>query len=134
MVAPTAIGIYDGNVETGLGSFVGKRNLMCRLNINDNSNIIDGVNTTRALSALGQNYPNPFRNNTEIRYELGTDSDVVVKVMDLTGRVVMEINEGFKPAGSHTLRVNASSLEAGIYMYTLKAGGFTETKRMIVSE
>ena len=134
MVASTAVGIYDGNEESGLGNFVGRRNLMCRLNINDHSNIIDAVDVTGALSTLGQNYPNPFKQSTEISYELANGADVTIEVMDLTGRKVMEINEGQRAAGKHTAVLNAAGLEAGVYFYTLKAGNFTETKRMMISE
>jgi hypothetical protein len=54
--------------------------------------------------------------------------------MDLTGRVVMNIQKGFQPSGKHNIQIDATSLDAGIYLYTLKAGGFNETKRMTVSK
>jgi hypothetical protein len=115
------------------GGYVGGRNLMVRMNIVDHSNPLDGVAMNGAQALLGQNYPNPFNRTTEISYELVNGSDVTVKVMDLTGRVVLDLNKGFQPSGKHTLQLDASGLEAGIYLYTLQAGGFTETKRMTVS-
>ena len=131
MVGATAIGIYDGNIEFGLGSFV-RKNLMCRLNLNDHGNRIDGIDANKALSALGQNYPNPFSGTTEIAYELADGSDVSIRIMDMTGRVVSDRSEGRKPAGKHTLTLDRAGLEAGVYYYTLKAGQFTETKQMVV--
>jgi len=133
-VETSSVSIYEGGIRTGLGDFFGKRNLMCRLNINDHSNIIDNVDVSSAISSLGQNYPNPFKQTTEISYELANGSNVMIEVMDLSGRQVMEVNEGFKPAGKHTKVLNVGNLDAGIYFYTLKADGFTETKRMIVSD
>jgi hypothetical protein len=131
MVGATAIGLYDGNIEFGLGSFV-RKNLMCRLNLNDHGNRIDGTNVNRAISSLGQNYPNPFNTSTEISFELADGADVSVLVKDMTGREVMMQNKGFKPAGKHSLTLDAAGLDAGIYFYTLKAGQYQETKQMIV--
>jgi hypothetical protein len=130
-VGATAIGIYDGAIEYGLGTFV-RKNLMCRLNINDHSNLIDGTNISDALSTLGQNYPNPFNSITEISFELANSANVSVEVMDMTGRKVMDRSEGKLPAGKHSLTLDAAGLDAGIYFYTLRAGQFKETKQMIV--
>ncbi len=115
------------------GGYPAGRNLMVRLNINDHSNVNDGVDLSRTASSVGQNFPNPFSQATDIIYELASNEDVNIIVTDLTGRVVRNINEGPQTAGKHQIRIDASGLDAGIYMYTLKAGTFTETKRMTVS-
>lgn len=115
-------------------TWVTNRNLMIKLLINNHDNRIDNVDLTAAASSLEQNYPNPFNHQTEISYELGSAQDVVIEVQDMTGRTVMRIDEGHKPAGTHTCSLNASDLESGIYFYTLKAGQFEETKRMVVSK
>jgi len=117
-----------------LGGYPGGRNIMVRLNINDHGNLIDGVDVTRSLASVGQNYPNPFNRTTDISYELTNGSDVGITVMDLTGRVVMDLQKGYQPAGKHTIQLDATTLDAGIYLYTLTAGGFTETKRMNVAK
>ena len=118
-------------VEASFGSGIaGKRKLMVRLNLNDNSNIIDGVDLNPSLSSLQQNYPNPVNGKTEIVYELANSTDVNVDITDMTGRTVLSFNEGNKPAGKHSLQVNTIGLEAGVYFYTLKAGNFIDTKRM----
>jgi hypothetical protein len=109
------------------------RKLMVRMILNDHSNLIDGVDLSNSLSTLDQNYPNPFVGNTTISYELGQASDVSVKVTDITGRIVMNLDEGNQPAGSHTLTINAENLESGVYFYTLKAGQFIQTKRMVIN-
>lgn len=131
MVGPTAIGLYDGNIEYGLGSFV-RKNLMCRLNINDHNNRIDGAALTELAGSLGQNFPNPFNSTTQISYELAESSDVVLTVTDMTGRKVIDRIEGRRPAGRNTLNISADGLDSGIYFYTLTAGQFRETKQMIV--
>jgi len=51
----------------------------------------------------------------------------------MTGRIVLQHNEGNQPAGKHNIEINTESLESGVNFYTLKAGAFTATKRMIVA-
>jgi len=129
---PVTIGHHNDNwVES---NFVRYRNIMVRLNLNDQSNIIDGVDLASELNSLQQNYPNPFRGQTQIQYDIADNADVTIKLMDLAGRQVMMINEGNKPTGHHTCNVDASQLEAGVYFYTLRAGDFVQTKRMIVTD
>ncbi len=112
--------------------FLTEQNLMIRLNLNDSNNIIDGIDLSTALSSLEQNYPNPVKGLTEIVYELANSSDVNIEVKDLTGRTVLNFNEGKKPQGKHSLSINTENLESGVYFYTLKAGNFVDTKRMVV--
>jgi hypothetical protein len=131
---PTSIAMGDAQTWDKGNSYINERNLMVRLNINDNSNIVDGVDLVRSSAFVGQNYPNPFNRTTDISYELVDGADVTVTVMDLTGRVVMDIRKGFQPSGKQTVRLDASGLDAGVYLYTVKAGNFTETKRMTVNK
>jgi hypothetical protein len=127
-----AIGIYDGNIDSGLESYAGRMNLMCRLNLNDHGNLIDGLDQSLASAALEQNFPNPFSRTTEIAYELVNGSEVTFEVMDLTGRKVMQTNEGMKPAGKHSFTLETKNLEPGVYFYSLKAGSFVQTKQMVI--
>lgn len=130
----SAIAIYDGSIRSGVDDFFGKRNMMCRLNLNDHGNLIDGVDLNPAMASLAQNFPNPFSRSTEIAYELTTGAEVAFQVMDLTGRKVMEVSEGMMPAGKHTYTLNTNNLEPGVYFYTLKAGSFVQTKQMVIVE
>jgi hypothetical protein len=131
--SPT-VAIFDGGIGTGLDSYYGKRNIMVHMNLNDHGNATDGVDMRTALATLGQNYPNPFSGTTEIAYELTDGSNVMFAVMDLTGRKVMEVNEGMMPAGRHTFNLDSNNLEPGVYFYTLKAGSFVQTKQMVIVE
>jgi len=131
MVEPSALGIYNGNIEIGLGTFV-RRNLMCRLNLNDHSNIIDATDPTKGLNLLEQNYPNPFINTTQICYTLTDPAEVTIKIMDHTGRSVLILHKGIQPAGKHSCTLDGSNLESGLYYYTLQAGRFSQTKQMVV--
>ncbi len=127
--------IVRAGVEAGFGQGITNGAiLMTRLLLNDHSNATDGVDLSTAMSSLEQNYPNPVNGSTEITYELANSSGVIIEVTDMTGRTVLQFNEGNKPAGKHSMQISTTSLEAGVYFYTLKAGNFVDTKRMIVSE
>lgn len=110
------------------------KNLMIRLNLNEHTNINDGIDQSPSISSLGQNFPNPFNRTTDITYNLTNGAAVSVIVRDITGRIVFQQTEGVQPAGKHTLTLDASEFDSGIYFYTLTAGNFSETKRMTVGK
>lgn len=114
--------------------FGASANLMIRLNLNDHSNINDGIDQSANSSSLGQNFPNPFSRTTDIFYELANGSVVNLIIRDITGRIVLEKSEGIQPAGKHTVTIDAPALDSGIYFYTLDAGNFHETKRMTIGK
>ncbi len=82
--------------------------------------------------ALDQNYPNPFNPTTKISYSIPVKSNVVLKVYDVIGREVASIINATQDAGKHTINFNASKLSSGLYFYTLQAGSFTQTKKMML--
>jgi outer membrane protein assembly factor BamB/fibronectin type 3 domain-containing protein len=82
--------------------------------------------------SLSQNYPNPFNPSTTIRYDLPKQSFVTLKIYDLLGREVATLVNEVRHAGFYTVRWDASRLSSGVYFYTLRAGEFRETKRMIL--
>jgi hypothetical protein len=81
---------------------------------------------------LLQNYPNPFNSATSISFRLMSDEHVRLKVTDLVGREVVTLADRPFNAGTHTLKWDAGSIPSGIYYYTLSAGTFTATKRMLL--
>jgi hypothetical protein len=82
--------------------------------------------------SLNQNYPNPFNPNTKITFALPKNGNIELKVYDLLGREISTLVNEFKNAGEHTVEFNASNVSSGIYFYTLKTEGFTDTKKMTV--
>lgn len=85
---------------------------------------------------LYQNYPNPFNPATKIKFEIPYAAgdnvfNLFFKVYDLTGREVYVINET-KPAGTYEITFDGSKLTSGIYFYTLRAGEFSQTQKMIL--
>ena len=81
---------------------------------------------------LLQNYPNPFNPSTNIKYQIPEISFVTLKVYDVLGNEVATIvNEG-KPPGEYEVEFGRDFLTSGIYLYRLKAGNFSATKKMIL--
>ena len=82
--------------------------------------------------SLSQNYPNPFNPSTEIQYSIPGSSNVKLIVYNLLGQKVATLVNEQKPAGAYSVKFNASNLSTGIYFYTLRAGNFMTTKKMIL--
>lgn len=82
---------------------------------------------------LDQNYPNPFNPGTQISFTLPRAEFVTLKVYNVLGKEVAAIvDHEKKAAGSNAVWFNAANLASGYYFYRLTAGGFTETKRMLL--
>lgn len=70
---------------------------------------------------LAQNYPNPFNGGTKIRFDVVRPSKIGIVLYDLLGRKVRTVVETNYPAGTHEVRVDASGLASGMYLYRLTA-------------
>ncbi|RKY95179.1 MAG: hypothetical protein DRQ13_07415 [Ignavibacteriae bacterium] len=82
--------------------------------------------------SLEQNYPNPFNPNTSIKYTLAEQSPVSLKVFDILGNEVATLVNTTQGAGAYDVNFDAANLASGLYIYTLKAGNFTSTKKMML--
>jgi hypothetical protein len=81
---------------------------------------------------LSQNYPDPFRRHTIIKYCLLRKTNIRLEVFDLSGRKVRVLEEGIKEPGTYRVELNAKGLKDGIYLYRLSAEGFEETRRFLL--
>ena len=82
---------------------------------------------------LQQNYPNPFNPSTIIKFDLPQSELVTLKVYDVLGREIRTlINNENIPAGANEIGFDASDLSSGIYFYTIKAGDYKATKKMML--
>lgn len=96
------------------------------------SNIVNvDVNIPNGF-VLNQNYPNPFNPSTKISYSVASDAFVLLKVYDFIGREVSTLVSETRPAGIYTITFDASDLPSGTYFYTLSAGNYVSTKKMIL--
>lgn len=81
---------------------------------------------------LHQNYPNPFNPNTVIGYQLPVTGVVTLKVFDVLGTEIAVLVNEHKPAGRHQVEFNAEGLSSGVHFYTITAGNFSQTRKMIL--
>lgn len=81
---------------------------------------------------LHQNHPNPFNPSTIINYTIQKSGPVHLTVFDPLGRKISTIVDGYREAGLYSETFNGSNLPSGIYFYTLSAGGFSITKKMML--
>ncbi len=80
---------------------------------------------------LANNYPNPFNPTTVISFSLPKQEYATLKVYDVLGKEVAVLVDGVRNSGKHEVTFKASELASGIYFYTLKAGEFSQTNKMI---
>jgi hypothetical protein len=81
---------------------------------------------------LEQNYPNPFNPATVINYSIPKASNVTLKVYDILGNEVATLVNKFQTANSYQVDYNAASLASGVYFYTIQAGNFTLSRKMLL--
>jgi photosystem II stability/assembly factor-like uncharacterized protein len=99
--------------------------------------VVDIINLSSEVPdrfSLLQNYPNPFNPSTVIRYQLSVAGFTTLKVFDLLGKEVSTLVNKKQNAGSYAVDFNSTELNlpSGIYFYTLNAGEFKETKKMVL--
>ena len=93
-------------------------------------------------TALLPNYPNPFNPETWIPYQLASPADVSISIYAADGKLVRTLNLGHQPVGIYHQRSRAAywdgrntqgePVASGVYFYTLTAGGFTATRKMLI--
>ena len=88
-------------------------------------------------SILLQNYPNPFNPITSIRYDLPNDGLVNITIHDMMGRIVKTLvnapqTAGFKSVQWNTTNDRNEPVSSGLYLYTIQAGEFKQTKKMVL--
>lgn len=81
------------------------------------------------------NYPNPFNPSTSISFELNETMHVVIEVYNVKGKHIKTLSQNYFNAGLHNVNWNGTdknncSVASGVYLYKMKAGSFTCTKKM----
>jgi hypothetical protein len=82
--------------------------------------------------ALGQNYPNPFNPETAINFTIPKAGHVSLKLYNALGAEVASLVDRNMDAGSFVSTFSGKNLASGTYFYTLRAGNFTQTKKMLL--
>lgn len=78
------------------------------------------------------NHPNPFNPATTIRYEIPSGMHVELKVYDMLGREVTTLVNKEQPAGEYNVVFDGSHLPSGVYIYTIQAGKYKESKKLML--
>ena len=93
-------------------------------------------------TSLLPNYPNPFNPETWIPYQLATPAEVSLYIYAVDGKLIRRLALGHQPAGMYQSKNRAvywdgrnqvgEPVASGVYFYTLTAGDFTATRRMLI--
>lgn len=86
---------------------------------------------------LEQNHPNPFNPNTVISYHLPNATNVVLKIYDLRGKIIKELVNEHKLAGTQTTQWDGKNelgqiVSGGIYVYVLQADNYNDSRKMLL--
>jgi hypothetical protein len=114
------------------------------VDVNSHREVLSSRNATPRLSAaavtefaLHQNFPNPFNPSTEIRFDLAENVRVELRIFNSLGQLVATPVNDVRPVGAYTILwdgKNADGLQvpSGLYVYRLRAGSFTDAKKMLL--
>ena len=124
----------------GFNLFTGGKN-PALINISDKGENLTSTNENTKLNSnlpdnysVSQNYPNPFNPSTKIDFALPVSGKVVIKVYDITGKEAATVLNSEMTAGSHTVQMNSGSLSSGVFFYTITAGSYSKTLKMIIAK
>ena len=92
------------------------------------------VNKVAETAVLHQNTPNPFKANTVIGFELPKAMSATLTIYDVTGKMLREYKDEYNK-GFNSIEINKNEIgSVGVMYYTLEAGDFKATKKMVVIE
>jgi hypothetical protein len=81
---------------------------------------------------LSQNYPNPFNPSTIIAYSIPQRSNVSLKIYDVLGKEIATLIDEQKEMGLYEIKFDASKLSSGVYIYSIQAGDYLESRKMML--
>jgi len=93
---------------------------------------IKRVPGTPIVYSLSQNYPNPFNPTTTIEFAIPRSGQVDLSIYNVLGQKVSDLVNKRMNAGDYQVNFDASRLTSGVYLYSLRSGGYSITKKMMV--
>jgi hypothetical protein len=94
--------------------------------------VLQGSPIADLVFNLNQNHPNPFNPTTTISYSLPQAENVKLSIFNLIGEEIGLLVNEFQQTGDYNLTFDAADLPSGIYFYSLTAGNFSETRKMML--
>jgi flagellar hook assembly protein FlgD len=85
-----------------------------------------------------QAFPNPFSSYTQVDFDLPVAGEVAIDVVDMFGKTVARLNDGFMTQGMHSVKWHGNTLEGapaanGVYMIVFKTGGSTQIEKVVLN-
>jgi hypothetical protein len=81
---------------------------------------------------LSNAQPSPFRGETSLKFQMPTGANARLEIYDVSGRAVARLVDGYLPAGHHQVSWKPTSAPGGVYFARFVAGGFTQTRRLLL--
>ena len=141
--APSARGLDSATVEAWIAGarIADDGSIAFRQGIANLQNLLASLIVPQETALLA-NYPNPFNPETWIPYQLAVPAEVTLTIYGMNGGAVRRLQVGHQPAGMYQSRSRAAywdgrndrgeSIASGLYFYTLSAGDFTATRKMLI--
>jgi hypothetical protein len=137
--SPVEDGHYDGVPQsrgiTANGKYIYVAEKIDGLTVYSND-LVTSVGNRGAIipevTALHQNFPNPFNPSTKISFDLRSTTRVKLEVLNILGQSVAVLLDDVRSAGSHNIEFNAEKLSSGAYFYRLTTGDVVRVKRMVL--
>jgi len=96
------------------------------------TDVNDRITTVPVAYELGQNYPNPFNPTTTIEYAIAKPGLVEISLYNILGQKIRTLVNEQLPAGRYRVLVDGADLTSGVYFYTIKAGDFVQTRKLLL--
>lgn len=120
-------GSYDTQVDRPLEVYADTCLLNCTGPLTGVSN-----NQLPVKYELKQNYPNPFNPSTVISYQVPEKVNVKITITDLLGREIRVLENSLKQPGSYDIIFEGHKLSSGVYFYTIEAGNYKNSRKMLL--
>jgi hypothetical protein len=119
-----AVGESEAQMTANMSLAMQKYNMLTSVEAENGNSPVNYV--------LEQNYPNPFNPETSIKFSIPQREFVSLKIYNSLGQeIASPVNKELE-TGSYTVKFNADQLTSGVYFYTVRAGNFVQTKKMVL--
>ena len=96
--------------------------------------LTDASLTSNGFTKLFQNFPNPYKTQTTIPFEISKKGKVKLTVFDILGQAVAVVVDQELPPGKHLIKFDSEKIKPGLFLYQLEVGDFRATKTMVLTK